>query len=69
MMSVKMATSGLRKIKVFWKTGYDVRISVNDVTIKALSRDSNYIVEVIPELPKFGNASISMRKFIIISSL
>ena len=46
MMSAKMDTAGLRKINVFLKKGYDVIISVNDVTNKTLSRDSNYIVDV-----------------------
>ena len=68
MMSAKMATPGLRKIKVFWKKGYDVIIFVNDVTNKILSRDSNYIVDVVM-WPKFGNSSISTSEFIIISSL
>ena len=68
MMSAKMATPGLRKIKVFWKKGYDVVISVNDVINKILSRDSNYIVDVVT-WPKFGNSSISMREGITTSSL
>ena len=68
MMLAKMATPGLRKIKVFWKKGYDVINSVNDVTSKILSRDSNYIVDVVM-WPKLGNSSFSMREFIIISSL
>ena len=68
MMSAKMATPGLRKIKVFWKKGYDVIISVSDVTNKTLSRDSNYIVDVAM-WPKFGNSSISMREVIITSIL
>ena len=46
MRSAKMATPGLRKIKVFWKKGYDIIISVNDVTNKILSCDSNYVVDV-----------------------
>ena len=33
MMSAKMATPGLRKVKVFWKKGYDIMF-VNDVTKK-----------------------------------
>ena len=37
MMSAKMATPGLLKIKVFWNKGYDVIISVHDVTNKILS--------------------------------
>ena len=68
MMSAKMATPGLRKIKVFWKKGYDVIIFVNDVTNKILSRDSNYIVDVVT-WPKFGNSSIFMREVIITSIL
>ena len=68
MMSAKMATPGLRKIKVFWKKGYDVIISVNDVTNKTLSRDSNYIVDVVM-WPKFDNSRISMREVIITSIL
>ena len=68
MMSAKMATPGFRKIKVFWKKGYDVIIFVNDVTNKILSCDSNYILDVVT-WPKFGNSIISMREVIIISSL
>ena len=40
MMSAKMATPGLCKIKVFWKKDYDVIISVNDVT-KVLGANSD----------------------------
>ena len=68
MTPAKMATPGLRKTKVFWKKGYDVKISVNDITNKTLSRDANYIVDVVMWL-KFGNSSISMREFIITSGL
>ena len=46
-MSAKMATSGFRKIKVFWKKGYGVISSTNDVTNKILSGDSNYIVDAV----------------------
>ena len=45
MMSVKVATLGLLKIKIY--EGYDVIISVHDVTNKILTRNSNYIVDVI----------------------
>ena len=65
-MSAKMATPGLLKITVFWNKGYDVIISVDDVTNKILSRDSNYIVDVFM-WPKFGNSSISMREVITTS--
>ena len=34
MMSAKMATPGFLKITVFWNKGYDVIISVDDVTKK-----------------------------------
>ena len=43
-------------------------MSVHDITNKILSRDSNYIVDVVM-WPKFGNSSISMREVIIISIL
>ena len=66
MMSAKMATPSLLKIKIFWNKGYDVIIYVYDVTNKILSRDSNYIVDVVI-WPKFGNSSISMREVIISS--
>ena len=67
-MSAKMATPGLLKIRVFWKKGYDVIISIHGFTNKFLSLDSNYIIDVVMS-PKFGNCSISMRKVIINSIL
>ena len=42
------------------KSGYDVIISVHDVTNKSFSCDSNYIADVVM-WPKYGNFSISMR--------
>ena len=60
-MSAKKATPDLLKITVFWNKGYDVIISVDDVTNKILSRDSNYVVDAFM-WPKFGNCSISMRE-------
>ena len=48
------------------KKDYDVIISVDDVTNKILSCDSNYIVDVFMRL-KFGNYSISMREVITTS--
>ena len=68
MMSAKMAALGLLEIKVFWNKGYDVMIFVLVVTNKFLSRDSNYIVDVVM-WPKFGNSSISMVQVIITSIL
>ena len=67
-MSAKMRTPGLLKIMVFWNKDYDVKISVDDVPNKALSRDSNYIVDAFM-WPKFGNSSISMREVITTSIL
>ena len=66
-MSAKMASPGLLKITLFWNESYDVITSVQDVINKILSRDSNYIVDVVMWL-KFGNFNISMREVIIISS-
>ena len=69
MMSAKMVTPGFLKItKVFRNKGYDVIISVDDVTNKILSRDSNYIVDVFV-WPKFGNSSVFMWEVITTSIL
>ena len=68
MMSAKMVTLRLLKIKAFWNKGYDVIAYVNDVTNKILSCDSNYVVNVVI-WPKFCNSSTSMRIGIIISVL
>ena len=46
-MSVKMATPGLLKIKVFRNKGYYVMYSVYNVTSKILSHDSNHSVDVV----------------------
>ena len=58
MMSAKMATLGLLKIKIFRNKGYDVIISVYDVINKTL-RDSDFIVDVVMR-PKFGNSRASI---------
>ena len=63
-----MAAPGPLKITVSWNKGYDVIISVNDVTSKLLLGDSDYILEVFI-WPKFGNCSISMREVITTSIL
>ena len=67
-VSAKLATQGLLKIKVFRNKGYDVIIYVHDVNNQILLCDSNYIVDVVMR-PKFGNSSISMKEVIITSSL
>ena len=68
MMSAKLSPLGLLTIKVFWNKAYDVITSVCDVTNKILSRDPNYIVDVVM-WPKFANSNISMKEVIIISIL
>ena len=68
MMPANMATSDLYKTAIFWNKGYDVITSVHDVTNKILSRDSNYIVDVVM-WSEFGNSSISMREVVIASTL
>ena len=47
MMSAKLATLDLLKIKVFWNIDYDIIIYACDVTNKILLRGSNYIVDVV----------------------
>ena len=66
MMSAKMATLGLLKIKAFWNKGYDVIISSHVCPKKVLSRNSNYILDVVM-WPKFGRNSISIREVILTS--
>ena len=47
MMSAKLATPGLLKIKIFQNKGYEVIILGYDVTNRIFSRDSNYTVDVV----------------------
>ena len=65
-MSVKMATPGPLKVKLFWNKSCYAIISVYDVTNKIFSHDSNYIVNVVI-WSKFGSSSISMGKVIVTS--
>ena len=46
-MSAKLATPGLLKIKVFQNKGYDVIIPDYDVSNKISSNESNHIVDVV----------------------
>ena len=64
MMSAKLSTLDSLKRRVFLNKDYDIIISVHDVMNKILSRESNYIVDVVM-WPKFSNSSISMRKVVI----
>ena len=68
MMPVKMATSDLLKVKVFWIIGYDVITPVHDVTNKILLCDSDDNANAVMSR-KFGNSSISVREVIITSIL
>ena len=68
MMSAKVATLSLLKTMVFWNKGYEIIISVYDVTNKILSPDSNYVVNVVV-WPKFGDSSISLSGVIVTSIL
>ena len=56
-----IATLGLLEIKIFWNKGYDVIISVYDVTNEIISRDSYYIVDVVM-WTKFGNSAFLWKK-------
>ena len=60
MMSAKLATPGLLKLKIFQNKGYDVIIIDYDIISKILSRYWNCIVDMVM-WPKLGNSSISMR--------
>ena len=64
MMSANIATVGLLKIKDEVKVMTFLSMTVifvYDVTNEILSRESNYIVDVII-WPKLGNSSISIKK-------
>ena len=47
MLSAKMVALGLLKIKVLCNKGYDVIIYVHDIINQVLSRESNYIVDLV----------------------
>ena len=46
MVSAKLSTLGLLKMKVLWNKVYDVITPIHDITNKLLSRDSNCIVDM-----------------------
>ena len=64
MMSAKVATTGLRKITVFWRKGHDIIIHVDDVTNRVLSHDSNWFVDLFM-WPKVDKSSITMVEVMI----
>ena len=47
MISAKLATQDLLKKKTIRNEGYDIIIPDYDINNKILSRDSNYIVDVV----------------------
>ena len=47
MISEEMAPLGLLKRKIFQNKSYDVIVCAHDVTNKLLSRDSNYIADMV----------------------
>ena len=47
MMSAKITTPGFLKIRVFCNNGYYVLTSADDVSNKILSRNSNYVTDVV----------------------
>ena len=71
MISSKLVTQGLLIIRIFWNKSYDVIIGTRDVSNKILSRDADYIADVVMR-QKFDNSIISMSyyklKFIKIRS-
>ena len=67
-MSAKLVTLSLVKIKVFWDKSYEAIISAHDVTSKILLCESNYIVDAVM-WPRFGNFTIPMTEVIITSIL
>ena len=68
MMSAKLVTVSVLKIKEFLNWDYEVVISVHDVTKKILLRKSIHIVD-LAMWAKFGNSNISVREAIITSVL
>ena len=66
-MSAKLVTLGLLKIMIFWIKGYDVIISVHDVTTRILPGNSNFIVDVVM-WPNFGDCSPCMIEVITTST-
>ena len=47
MLAAKLTSPELLEINIFQDNGYDVIISEHEVSNKVLSRDSNYIVDVV----------------------
>ena len=68
MISAKLVTLGLFKVKLFWNKCYGLIISVHDVTRKILWLDSIYIA-VIYGLCKVMYVRVFVREVIITSIL
>ena len=68
MISAKLTTLGILKIKLFWNEGYDAIISVPGVNNKILSHESNYINDSLM-WQELGNSSIYMTEVVMASIL
>ena len=68
MILAKSTTLGLLKIDIFWNKGYDVIISIHDVTNKILPCAFDLIVDVAM-WSKSANSSTFIRKVILTSVL
>ena len=68
LISAKLTTLSLLKVKIFWDKGYAILISIHDVTNNLLLHDSNYIADVVM-WPKFDNSTLSMKEVIVNSIL
>ena len=68
MMSAKLVTLSLVKIKVFWDKSCEAIIWAHDVTSKVLLCESNYIVDAVM-WTRFGKFNIPMTEVIITSIL
>ena len=68
MTLAKLTIVGVLKKKIIKNKGCDVITSVHDAANKILSRDSDYILDLVM-WPTFGNCGISMKEVIMTSTL
>ena len=68
MISAKWATLGSHRINLFWNKSHGILFSIDEITNKILTSDSNYDADMAMSL-KFGNSSISIRDFQFYNSL
>ena len=46
-ISAKLVAVGFLQTNLFWNEDYDFKVTVHDVNKKPLSRDSNYIADMV----------------------